>query len=351
MKGIRHFKNNLFLQQKSLFQALKEGQSPEFLLITCSDSRIVPSDMTHSQAGDLFVIRNAGNIIPPYPIPSGEAATIEFALKKLKVKEIIICGHSHCGAMKGLLNPDIINDLQAVTAWLTHSKQVLERVASKYPELVDDSPQKLMCCIKENILVQVENLKTHPFVQEMLERHEINIHSWLYEFESGEIIVYSASHHDFIAFETAVTEAFSGDYVLKKTNAIVEEEAIRYLAKQVSPVNAGEYQELMHVFQDLKSNGVVAIWDAIKESATARLWSEFGGLCDSREKQDSRFTGLLEYCSTVKLGDLSCFQKEINQSQGYMQFCGQMAQKGLFHPGVAKNSSVILESQFAFGNN
>ncbi len=352
MIGIRHFKNNAFPQKKSLFDALKGGQSPEILFITCSDSRIIPSLITHAELGDLFVIRNAGNIVPPYSTtPSGEAATIEFALKKLKVKEIIICGHSHCGAMHGLLTPNLGETLPAVAAWLTHAHSTLERLEEKYPGLADGSPLKLMRTTKENILVQVENLKTHPLVREKLALKELNIHAWLYEFESGEILMYNQAHGDFIPFEDAVTEAFSSDYILNKMTTIVEEEAMRYLATKASPKTLADYQQLMDLFQALKLKGVGIIWGSIKEKTTARLWSEFGELCETVEEGiDPRFTALVERCLEVKPSNLKSFQKDVLESPGYWQFCGQMMRRLLRTPVLPSSMEVSLdEASFKFG--
>ena len=104
--GLHHFQTALFGSQRELFERLAEGQSPEVLFITCSDSRINPNLLTQTEPGELFILRNAGNIVPPYgAVQGGEAATIEFAVAGLGVKDIIVCGHSHCGAMKGLLEP------------------------------------------------------------------------------------------------------------------------------------------------------------------------------------------------------------------------------------------------------
>ena len=118
IKGIHQFQSNHFASQRELFERLAHGQYPEALFITCSDSRINPNLITQSEPGDLFILRNAGNIIPPSGAgQGGEGATIEFAVAGLGVQNIVICGHSHCGAIKGLLEPESLRDMPSVVAW------------------------------------------------------------------------------------------------------------------------------------------------------------------------------------------------------------------------------------------
>ena len=114
VQGIHHFQRNIFSSQRELFERLAVGQNPDALFITCSDSRINPNLITQTEPGELFIVRNAGNIVPPYGASEGgEAAAIEFAVVGLGVKDIIICGHSQCGAMKGLLDPKSLDGLPA----------------------------------------------------------------------------------------------------------------------------------------------------------------------------------------------------------------------------------------------
>src|SRR3954467_2337295 len=121
--GIHRFREEDFRPLQGLFEELAKGQNPETLFITCSDSRIDPSLLTRAKPGDLFILRNAGNIIPPHGAANGgEAATIELAVAALGVKDIIICGHSHCGAMQGLLQPESVAALPSVSSWLSHAE-------------------------------------------------------------------------------------------------------------------------------------------------------------------------------------------------------------------------------------
>lgn len=334
LKGIRHFKDNGFIEKQDLFSSLIKGQSPDILFITCSDSRIIPSLITHSELGELFVIRNAGNIVPPYSpiIPTGEAATIEFALKKLNVKEIIVCGHSDCGAMKGLLTPNLENDLPIVSKWLSaYAQPALDKIQEKHPEL-EDAKQKLTCVTEENILLQMKHLKTLSIVKERLEANELNIHGWFYDIEKGEVFIYDLNKHKFIPFESAIDEAFNSEYVLNKMKGIIEEEAKKY----TSPTTAEEYTQITEQLKQLKFNGINSIWDAIQTNVTNRLWDEFGGLCIEEEgRNDSRFASLIEKCPQVALATLTCCQQTLRQSQGYQKFCI----KPLNHIGLVRSSS------------
>lgn len=198
IQGIHKFQNEVFDSQVELFKRLEKGQAPQVLFITCSDSRINPNLITQTDPGDLFIIRNAGNIIPTYghATSSGETATIEFALDGLGVKDIIVCGHSHCGAMKGLLKPSIVENLPAMKNWLTNAETTKRIVFDHYKHLEGD--ELLMATIEENVLMQLEHLKTHPSVATRLAKKEIRLHGWVYKFETGIIFKYDEASGQFV---------------------------------------------------------------------------------------------------------------------------------------------------------
>jgi carbonic anhydrase len=189
LDGIHRFQRHSFLPLQKLFERLAEGQHPQTLFITCSDSRIDPNLLTNSNPGNLFILRNAGNIIPPHGAGvGGEAATIEFAVSVLGVQDIIVCGHSHCGAMQGLLNPDLIQSLPDVSAWLLHAEMTRRIIKDNYSQLQDEA--LLNATIEENVLVQIENLRTLPSVGSRLVRGDLHLHGWVYVIETGEIFAY-----------------------------------------------------------------------------------------------------------------------------------------------------------------
>jgi carbonic anhydrase len=195
--GLHHFQSEIFLSHKELFERLAHGQNPDALFITCSDSRINPNLITQTNPGDLFILRNAGNIIPPYGAANGgEGATIEFAVAGLGVKDIIVCGHSLCGAMKGLLYPEELRDLPTVSAWLCHAEATRRTVKENYTDLSGE--QLLNVTIQENVLVQLENLRTHPAVAARLSRGQLNLHAWTYKIETGEVFSYQPDEGQFL---------------------------------------------------------------------------------------------------------------------------------------------------------
>ncbi|XZE18870.1 carbonic anhydrase [Pirellulaceae bacterium SH449] len=187
--GIHQFQAGNFLLLQKLFESLADGQHPETLFVTCSDSRIDPNLLTHSEPGNLFILRNAGNIIPPHGAGvSGEAATIEFAVSVLGVRDIIVCGHSNCGAIRGLLDPKLVQLLPAVSSWLTYAEMTRRIMQDNYSLLRGEA--LLKAAIQENVLVQIENLRTLPAVGSRLVRGDLQIHAWYYVIETGEVFAY-----------------------------------------------------------------------------------------------------------------------------------------------------------------
>lgn len=195
--GVHQFKHEVFREQRELFQRLAEGQSPQTLFITCSDSRIDPNLITHTDPGDLFVLRNAGNIVPAYGASrGGEVATIEFAVTGLGVSDIVVCGHSHCGAMKGLLHPEYLTEMPSVAEFLMHAEATRRIVRSKYADLHGEP--LLDATIEENVLVQLENLQTHPAVAAALATSKLKLHAWVYDIASGEVFAYADESEQFL---------------------------------------------------------------------------------------------------------------------------------------------------------
>jgi len=201
VKGIHQFQDDIFNSKQHLFENLVEGQHPLALFIACSDSRINPNLLTQTEPGELFILRNAGNIVPPYgAVEGGEAATIEYAVSVLGVKDIIICGHSHCGAMGGLLDQSQLEKLPAVRSWLCHAESTHRIIEENYEHITDPSA-RLSATVEENVLVQLENLRTHPTVATALARSELDLHGWVYKFETGQVFGYQPKEHQFLAIE------------------------------------------------------------------------------------------------------------------------------------------------------
>lgn len=196
VQGIHHFQNSVFHSQRDFFQRLAKGQSPETLFITCSDSRVNPNLLTQTEPGELFILRNAGNIIPPYgAVYGGEAATIEYAVSVLGVKDIVICGHSLCGAMSGLLDPESVRELPSVATWLGHAEATRRIMKQNYSKL--EGAALLTATVEENVLVQLENLRTHPSVAVGLSNGRLTLHGWVYKIETGDVFAFDPKSHQF----------------------------------------------------------------------------------------------------------------------------------------------------------
>jgi carbonic anhydrase len=195
--GVHHFKHEVFCRQRDLFERLSKGQEPRTLFVTCSDSRIDPNLITHTAPGDLFVLRNAGNLVPAFGATSGgEVATIEFAVTGLGVSDIVVCGHSHCGAMKGLLHPEYLAEMPAVAEWLKHCEPTRRIIRAKYKQLEGEA--LLDAAIEENVLMQIENLQTHPAVAVALAEDKLKLHGWVYDIASGEVFAFDDDAGQFV---------------------------------------------------------------------------------------------------------------------------------------------------------
>jgi carbonic anhydrase len=193
IQGLNAFHSDYFTTNRELFERLSNGQAPEVLFITCSDSRIDPCLITQSQPGELFVMRNVGNIIPSYgAASSAEAAGVEYAVAGVGVRDIIICGHSHCGAMKGLLQIGTLSEqMPLVYDWLKrHGEATRRLVLDNYANVEPDRLLKI--AIEQNVLTQIENLETYPVIRSKLHSKQLNLHAWMYEIETGKVFAYDA---------------------------------------------------------------------------------------------------------------------------------------------------------------
>jgi len=210
VRGIHTFQAEIFRARHELFERLISGQNPQALFITCSDSRVTPDLITQSEPGDLFVLRNAGNLVPPHGAApeSGEAATIEYAVKSLKIHDIIVCGHTLCGAMQALIQSrsEMLFDMPRMRHWLGHAEATRDIIESNYTSVPEANRWK--ATVEENVLVQLENLRTHPCVAAGLSRNTIKLHGWVYKLETGEVFAYDPDQGQFLPLtETNPVEA------------------------------------------------------------------------------------------------------------------------------------------------
>ena len=205
--GIQHFQERVFGTKRSLFRRLEHGQAPLALFVTCSDSRINPNLLTQTEPGELFILRNAGNLVPPHGGSggiSGSAATLEYALKVLHIRDAIVCGHSKCGAIQALLAPDSLRDLPAVSSWLTYARDILPAVESAGAALT--AAEKLNLAIERNVLLQLEHIESYPFVAEALAAGRLRLHGWVYYLESGQVTVHVPGKERFVPLAEAMPQ-------------------------------------------------------------------------------------------------------------------------------------------------
>lgn len=216
LEGVSKFTRDVFPQHHELFQQLAQGQNPEVLFITCADSRVVPDMITQSKPGDLFICRNAGNMVPPYgEVHGGVSATIEYAVAVLEIKHIVVCGHTDCGAMKGVLYPEKVAALPAVRSWLHHGEMARRIVEENYGSLNED--QKLAAVTEENVIAQLEHLHTHPSVASRIVRGELNLHGWIYNIGQGTVTAWDPPQSRFVPLDEIDVSKLAGPARLSRT--------------------------------------------------------------------------------------------------------------------------------------
>jgi carbonic anhydrase len=182
--GISRFQKHIYPEHQELFEKLAMGQRPDALFITCADSRIDPCLLTQTKPGELFICRVIGNVVPPYPDAiGGVSATIEYAVGVLRVPEVIVCGHTDCGVMRGALNPDALEAFPNVTAWLRYAK-----VDHREPQ---PTPEFLLALTEDNVIAQLKNLTSHPTVADRLKQGDLALHGWVYHIGPGTVTVYN----------------------------------------------------------------------------------------------------------------------------------------------------------------
>jgi len=181
--GISRFQKDVYPEQKDLFEALALHQRPEALFITCADSRIDPCLLTQTKPGELFICRVIGNIVPPFgAVLGGVSATIEYAVGVLRVPEVIVCGHTDCGVMRGALNPDALLAFPHVRDWLRYAAVDHRETAP--------SPEFLLKLAENNVVAQLKNLRSHPAVAARIGAGDLALYGWVYHIGPGVVTAY-----------------------------------------------------------------------------------------------------------------------------------------------------------------
>ncbi len=197
VKGIHSFQRGYFASHRELFQQLATVQTPETLFITCSDSRVDPNLITNSKPGELFIVRNVGNVVPNMSLPGGTAAAIQYAVEVLNVENIIVCGHTQCGALKAILDPASVKHLEYVSRWVESTIDVKRLIDEKYAHLQGE--EQLNAAIQENVLAQLEHLRQFPFVASQMDAGKLTVSGWVFDVGRGEVFDYDPDIGEFLS--------------------------------------------------------------------------------------------------------------------------------------------------------
>jgi len=188
--GVRRFRSDVYSKHEQMYaRAATETQRPHTLFIACADARVDPNEITQSNPGEVFVLRNIGNMVPAYgEMMGGNSAVIEFAVSALKVGHIVICGHTDCGAMKALLQPDSVKEMPTVTSWLTNAHAAFT-VAQTLHKKTEWKRELLTVLTEQNVLLQLQHLKTHPSVAGAMAMGELTVSGWVYDIGKGHVSI------------------------------------------------------------------------------------------------------------------------------------------------------------------
>jgi carbonic anhydrase len=197
LDGVRRFRRDIYAKNRERYrQAASQPQRPHTLFITCADSRIDPELLTQSGPGDIFVTRNIGNLVPAYgQMLGGVSSVIEYAVQALEVSQIVICGHTDCGAMKGLLHREKLVSMPTVNAWLQNAEAALSVVEAR--DSAAGESAKLNRLIEENVLLQLNHVRTHPSVAGKVAQKKLATYGWVYDIGDGQVNMYDEASGSF----------------------------------------------------------------------------------------------------------------------------------------------------------
>lgn len=214
-QGVVRFQREVFPAKRALFERLSAGQNPEALFITCSDSRVETAMLTQTDPGELFICRNAGNIVPPHTNQTGGmTASIEFAIGALRIPNIVVCGHTQCGAMKGALNRAGLTNLPHVREWLGYAQGAVDITEALGAGL--DPQAKMRMLLEQNVILQLQHLKTHPTVAVALAQKTLTLHGWVYDIKTGEVSAYDEAAQAWLPVDQRYADELGAPAVLHR---------------------------------------------------------------------------------------------------------------------------------------
>jgi carbonic anhydrase len=203
--GYQKFRKEVFPDNAARFHSLAKYQNPKTLFITCADSRVMPSMITQTQPGELFQCRVVGSLIPAHGNPpGGVTSAIEYAVMVLNVENIVVCGHSDCGAMRAFLHPEKLEGLKSVASWIEHADSAIAVAKEQYHHLEGD--EFLAALTKENVVSQLQHLRTHPCVATRLRKGTLRIFGWYYDIGEGTVDQYDPILESFVPLDQPVPQ-------------------------------------------------------------------------------------------------------------------------------------------------
>lgn len=202
IQGIVDFRASLTKESRELFAQLALGQKPDALFIACSDSRVVPNLFASKNPGDLFVLRNIGNLIPPFSLDETDnsaSAVIEFSIFCLNVSDIIVCGHSECGAMQALTNSLDIHSCPHLNSWLKHGQESLKKIKEGFSlnPLLSEHNQ----LSQVNVLQQMTHIASYPFIKDRMEKKQLRIHGWWFDIAQADVYCFESEQNQFVLID------------------------------------------------------------------------------------------------------------------------------------------------------
>lgn len=202
IQGIVDFRAGLTKESRELFAQLALGQKPDALFVACSDSRVVPNLFASKNPGDLFVLRNIGNLIPPFSLEEKDnsaSAVIEFSVLNLNVSNIIICGHSECGAMQALSGQLKIQGCPHLESWLKHGEESIKKVRNGF--ILDPTLSECNQISQVNVLQQMEHISNYPFVKERIEKKQLRVHGWWFDIAQADVYCFEPDQKQFVLID------------------------------------------------------------------------------------------------------------------------------------------------------
>ncbi len=200
IEGFTRFQETYFGDDNSLYASMKEGQPAKIMMIACCDSRVDPAILTSCEPGDLFIVRNVANLVPPFTEDTdhhGTSAALDFAVNHLEVETIIVMGHANCGGINALWEGEASSGSHLIQSWLSVAKKAKETVQETHQD--SSLSEQLCACEQSSILVSLENLMSFPFIQQRIEAGNLRIHGWYFDVRTGQLLSYRPEADKFIS--------------------------------------------------------------------------------------------------------------------------------------------------------